>query len=280
MLEREAASLYRLLVAPVEPFLDSSRLLVLEPDSTFQGLPWSVLVDSHGRYLIERFALTVSPGLNYYRGLKFRPQFHPSDHALIASAASIRSFDSKLHPLPDVVYEGESVAKYFDNPDMLSDGRVTAHEIYNHFPGAVVFHFAGHANAEIGRTGLLVESANPSEQQPLETALFSPHDAEQLDLRSLRLAVLSACSTAQNERGLSDPNSFVRVFLRAGVPHVVATQWAVDSSTAADLVDGFYENLMNGETVPRALQTTICRLRHDPSRSHPYYWAVFSAYGN
>jgi CHAT domain-containing protein/tetratricopeptide (TPR) repeat protein len=277
----EAESLYRVLIAPLEPFLDASRLLVVEPDTFFEGFPWSALVDSRGSYFIDRFALTVSPGLSYFRRLKARPQFHATDHALIAFTSSIRNLDtSKFQPLPDVAVEGESVARYFTNPDILSGTQLTSKEIQNHIPGAVVFHFAGHANAEPGKSGLLVEAANPSTRQISGTSLFSPRDAERSDLNSVGLVVLSACATAKNERGLRDPNSFVRIFLRAGVPHVVASQWAADSHTTAGLMDAFYGNLMTGKTVPRALQAAICLVKNSVPRAHPYYWAVFSAYGN
>jgi CHAT domain-containing protein len=100
----------------------------------------------------------------------------------------------------------------------------------------------------------------------------------QLRLQSLQLAVLSACSTASGG-GSSGFDSVTDALLRAGVPHVVASRWAVDSAETRGFVEDFYHNALSGQTVSEATRLTSRKMLADPRTSHPYYWSAFAAYG-
>jgi CHAT domain-containing protein len=98
-------------------------------------------------------------------------------------------------------------------------------------------------------------------------------------LRHLQLVVLSACATAETEKAFTEPGTLVRSFLRAGVPHVVASRWPVDSHTTENVMVEFYSYLFEGLPVARALQQAANKVRVQPATSHPYYWAAFGSYG-
>src|SRR2546425_7826195 len=99
-------------------------------------------------------------------------------------------------------------------------------------------------------------------------------------LKHCRLAVFSACSTGTGERGgLVDPNSLVRAFLLARVPHVVASRWNVDSTATAAFMRSFYGTLLTPITTAGALQAAANQIRRRPDTAHPYYWAAFSLFG-
>lgn len=101
----------------------------------------------------------------------------------------------------------------------------------------------------------------------------------QLNLENLRLAVLSACSTASGSGSSSGINNVTDSFLRAGVPHVVASRWAVDSVATSAFVEDFYHNALSGQPISHALQQTAQKILANPRTSHPYYWSAFAAYG-
>jgi CHAT domain-containing protein len=101
----------------------------------------------------------------------------------------------------------------------------------------------------------------------------------QLHLQGLQLAVLSACSTASGSGGSGGFNSVTDALLRAGVPHVVASRWAVDSAETRGFVEDFYHNALSGQTVSDAIRLTSQKMLLNPSTAHPYYWAAFAAYG-
>lgn len=94
----------------------------------------------------------------------------------------------------------------------------------------------------------------------------------------LKLAVFSACGTAKTSE-LSDSDSLVTAFLRAGANNVVASRWNVDSMATADFVDLFYGSLLSGTSTAGALQNAAAAFRTMPERAHPYYWAAFAAFG-
>jgi CHAT domain-containing protein len=101
----------------------------------------------------------------------------------------------------------------------------------------------------------------------------------QLHLTNLQLAVLSACSTASGSGGSSGFESLADAFLRAGVPHVVASRWAVDSVETRGFVEDFYHNALSGQPVSEALRQTARKMMANPRTAHPYYWSAFSAFG-
>ncbi|MGH9395131.1 MAG: CHAT domain-containing protein, partial [Terriglobales bacterium] len=94
-----------------------------------------------------------------------------------------------------------------------------------------------------------------------------------------QLAVLAACATAAATRGLLDPHGWVRACLRAGVPRVVATRWAVDSASTARWSQAFYAAWRAGAPVARALQAAQNQIRSQPGTAAPFYWAAFAAFG-
>jgi CHAT domain-containing protein len=101
----------------------------------------------------------------------------------------------------------------------------------------------------------------------------------QIHPQSLQLAVLSACSTASGSGGSSGFDSVTDALLRAGVPHVVASRWAVDSAETRGFVQDFYHNALSGQTVSDAIRQTSQKMLLNPRTAHPYYWAAFAAYG-
>ena len=104
-----------------------------------------------------------------------------------------------------------------------------------------------------------------------------------LDLRDTDLVVLSACETGLVGFG-GKADEFVGLpggFLRAGVPVVVASLWAVDDTSTASLMAGFYHGLVKEELSPaRALrQAQLKFISRDYWRDRPYYWGAFRVLG-
>jgi len=58
-----------------------------------------------------------------------------------------------------------------------------------------------------------------------------------------------------------------------GAPACVATRWQVDDKATAQLVRGFYENLIKGMSKAKALQQAQLNLLKHKTYHRPYYWA-------
>lgn len=279
-LRQEGRDLYNWLLAPFEGQLEPGRLLIIEPDSVLIDVPWEALVDARGEYLDDRLAIVVSPGLGYWLNLRSAATISPDQTALVVGMPTLASrFASRFSPLPDANREAQSVASQFRHSRLLSGKEVTSLAIRQELPHSHVFHFAGHAVSGAIEGGLVVSSPDLADGNAGEPTLLSASQLDQAGLQQLQLVVLSACSTAETEKGFAEPNTLVRVFLRAGVPHVIASRWSVDSHTTEKTMAEFYSRLFGGLPVAQALQQAANKVRLQPATSHPYYWAAFGAYG-
>ena len=274
-LRRDARSLYAVLIAPVEQHLAPGRTLVIEADGWMARVPFEALLDSNDRYLIERAPVVHSLGQDSQARLRSDTGISSDLPALVVGSAA-SSVANGLIPLPDVADEADAVAHAFHSARVLKGGEATLSAVRNELPGAAVFHFAGHSLATPEKTGLMLEDGGRQANAP---RLLDAAAVRQLHLQTLQLAVLSACSTASGSGGSSGFNSVTDALLRAGVPHVVASRWTVDSVETRGFVEDFYHNALSGQPVSEALRQTVRKMLANPRTAHPYYWSAFSAYG-
>ncbi|MGZ4833292.1 MAG: CHAT domain-containing protein [Terriglobales bacterium] len=274
-LRRDARSLYEALIAPVEQHIAPGRTLVIEADGWLARVPFEALLDLHDHYLLERAAIVHSLGQDSQARLRSDSGITLDLPALVVGTSASSPADG-LVPLPDVAAEADTVARGFHSAVVLKGGEATLIAIRSELPGAAVFHFAGHALATSERTGLLLAGEDGQANVPhmMDAAMV-----RQLRLQRLQLAVLSACSTASGSGGSSGFSSVTDALLRAGVPHVVASRWAVDSVETRGFVEDFYRNALSGQPVSGALRQTSLKMLANPRTAHPYYWSAFSAYG-
>lgn len=272
---RDARSLYAALIAPIENDLAPGRTLVIEAEGWLARVPFEALLDSGGRYLVERGPVLHSLGENSQTTLSSDTRISAESKALVVGSAASSQAEG-LIPLPDVVAEAESVAGGFYSAHILKGREATLNSVRSELKNAQVFHFAGHALATPDGTGLLLEDEPGHSNRP---RLMDAAVVRQLHLQNLQLAVLSACSTGSDTTGSNGFNSITDALVRAGVLHVVASRWAVDSGASRRFIEDFYSNLLSGEPVSEAIRSTSLRVLANPQTSHPYYWSAFAAYG-
>ena len=106
-----------------------------------------------------------------------------------------------------------------------------------------------------------------------------------------RLVILSACDTAgggqldEGESGLSEGgealSGLARSFLYAGASGVLATEWKVDSASAASEVQDFLRQATtNGAPLSLSLGAAQRNLYSQAETAHPFYWAAFILVGD
>ncbi len=273
-LRTAARRLYQILVAPVADRIGPQQALIIEADERLSHVSFQALIDPTDHYLAENHALVYSPGLRYLANLPGDDTPITADTRALVVASAGGGTDLGLRPLSDTISEAQNVAQRFNNPLVLLEDSATILAVRDGLSHSGVFHFAGHAAYSEGRTGLQLVSAASDETSGVLDATSLRGNS----LPALQLAVLSACSTENGTRGRKlDAASLVGAFLRAGVPHVVATRWDVDSQASAALMVGFYDRLLSGESVSQALTSAEASVRQ--RYMHPYYWAAFDAFG-
>jgi CHAT domain-containing protein/tetratricopeptide (TPR) repeat protein len=268
---REAGrALYEILLAPVESYLASDRTLVIELDDGLGGLPVDALVDRRNHYIAERGPTVLSLGLYYRHDSTRRGPLTRGSTALVAAVPDSRTAqDLHLGSLPDAVPEAEMIGRDFPLARLLTGPSASIEGIRSRLPQSALFHFAGHALNSPRETGLL-----------LSDGLLTASSLDQKSLRAMELAVFSGCGTQYGSNGqLRDSDSLVRVFLRAGVPHVVASRWSVDSSASREFMESFYRNLLEGNPVELAANRAEAEVRSHSETSHPFYWSAFAVFG-
>jgi len=247
---------------------------VIEAEGWLARVPFEALLDANDRYLIERVSMVHSLGQDSQARLHNDTGISGDLAALVVGSTASSAGDG-LIPLPDVAAEVDAVARGFHSAHVLKGGEATLNAVRSELPGAAVFHFTGHSVAAPQRSGLLLEGDGHANTP----RLIDANVVRQLHLQSLQLAVLSACSTATGSAGSSGFDSVTDAFLRAGVPHVVASRWDVDSGETRRFVQDFYGNALSGQSVSDAIRLTSRNLLANPRTSHPYYWSAFAAYG-
>jgi CHAT domain-containing protein/cytochrome c-type biogenesis protein CcmH/NrfG len=274
VLRLAARSLYDLLVAPVAGRLVPDRAIVFEPDDILAELPWSALINPEFHYLAEQTPIVVAPGLYRQMRLRTSEPMTAETPALVVSVSTVP--EDGLAPLPDADIEAQTVATTFPSARKLRGGDATLSAIRREIRGVRLFHFAGHALALPQRSGLVLAELDPRSQLPrlIGVDSFTPNE-----ISTLQLAVLSACDSGAEKQFDSGTESLVESFLRAGVPHVIATRWSVDSLEASELMKFFYSNLVAGSDVAIAMHSAQLALASRPATAHPFYWAAFELQG-
>ncbi len=279
-LRRDGQVLYSLLIAPVEEWLDPHRTLVIEANGFLDRTPFEALIDANGHYLIERAAIVHSPGL--YAEARMRPEaeISPDLPTLVVSSAA-SSPDVGLFTIPNVSAAADAVAARFRSPRVLKGQEATLSAVTSALPGAAIFHFAGHALTIPSHSGLMLVGppVPPEDTKNGRAVLLDARTVRSLDLRNLRLAVLAACNSDAGDGGSRGFDSVAGAFQDSGVPHVVASRWAVDAVESTAFMDSFYSSLLSGGPVSQATRETAIKMLQNQQTAHPYHWAAFAAYG-
>jgi CHAT domain-containing protein/tetratricopeptide (TPR) repeat protein len=273
-LRRDSRGLYDLLISPVEQHLDPKRTLVIEAEGWVARVPFEVLLDSNHQYLVERGAIVHSQGLYWDELLRGDDRISADSPALIVASTAA---PQGAFPPVGVREQAEAVARNFRNARLLLNREVALDAVKEGLRIPVVFNFSGHSLVSSDSPGLMMEDSDP---RTGKRRLLGADSLGRLEMSHLQLAVLSACSTADGSAGDSSQfGSIADAFLRSGVPHVVASRWAVDAVETRGFVEDFYRNLLSGISVSEAVRLASRRMLSNPRTAHPYYWSAFAAYG-
>ncbi|HEY6250151.1 MAG TPA: CHAT domain-containing protein [Candidatus Angelobacter sp.] len=271
----DSRELYQILIAPIEAKLPAGALLVLETDEELSMIPFEVLTNGGDHNLGERFPLVYSPGTGFRRHLRPMPRFTANTAVLVVGDPELAPhWKSELGPLPSARAEAEMITGFFPRSVLLTGRDATNAAIMLRLPNMEIFHFAGHSIRTGGGAALLLAQriGSADGHDELTVASFSSNS-----LRTLRLAVLSACATAA--QGENNAEDLAQAFLAAGVPEVIVTRWPVASTMALDMMRDLYQQLLLGNSPALALKQVLEASHRRNTRVRPYAWATFMLWG-
>jgi CHAT domain-containing protein/tetratricopeptide (TPR) repeat protein len=290
----------RALLDPAQGELDTAvtRLIVV-PDGPLHRVPWDLLRLSDGRYVVQRYAVSVAPSAAILAALWRHPRAgtaapdHPAPllafgdptfareaqvGPAIAQAQTYGVLDS-AEGLPRLAASGREarlVSRYSPEAAVRLRSAASARFLkQTSLERFRVIHFATHAVVDERSAARTVLALAPDGG---DNGLVGPGDLAALRLDA-DLVVLSACRTAggvlvegEGVQGLTAP------LIQAGARSVVASQWRIADNSTVTFIQAFYEALARGLPVGDALRAAkLDALRRG---APPREWAAFTIVGD
>ncbi|MDJ1170371.1 CHAT domain-containing protein [Roseofilum sp. BLCC_M154] len=262
---------------------DQIKTLVFVLDGQLRNLPMATLYDGE-KYLIEKYALAVAPGLNLLApGSLNSLDLRILPGGLAQKAPSFDLVHARLNPLSNALSELESIAQLFENQTpVVLDESFTVEVIKSYFANVYysIFHWVTHGQF----------SSNPEEtfiltwNERLGVNQLNELIQSQAEFSSepIELLVLSACETAEGDNRAA--LGLAGVSIRAGSRSTVATLWKVDDRATSEFMSQFYQEMIeNKKTKAEALKTvqeSFLSGEKGEALRDPRFWAAFVLIGH
>jgi CHAT domain-containing protein len=283
--KQDSRALFDILISPLETLLRGARTVVLVLDEELYNLPFAALLDPAGRYLIERYALAVSPSASLY--IRARSRGEQRAAFPLRSVLSLGDPDldrQVLQNLPRLAKareEAVQITRLYPESAVRLGADATRQAFLAGLATYDIVHFAGHAVVNPIEPASSFLALAPS-MSGRDSGILYVHDLYGVPSPVSRLVVLSACSTAWGDARLGEGVAGIaRPFLSAGVPAVVGSFWQVDDYVGAALFVRFYRRLRAGLQISEALRQAQIEMlsSSDSQLSDESSWAGFQVFG-
>lgn len=289
--------LYDLLIKPAELQLQGKTTICVIPDGVLWEMPFQAMQPRQGHYLIEDYAIYYAPSLTVLAEInrkgKDAKAVLPSLLAFgnpiiggetIAQLQEVKRGES-FAPLPEAATEVRNLARIFgpQRSKVFIGTQADESSFRVLAPAYQAIHFATHGvldNRHPLYSYLLLAKTGEDDDGLLEA-----REIMNLNLGA-DLVVLSACETARGRIGAGEGVVGMSwAFFAAGCRTMVATQWEINSASAAELMVKFYQRLLpvtekEKTTKAHALRQAAIELMQDRRYRHPAYWAGFIMVGS
>jgi CHAT domain-containing protein len=270
----QAKQLYDWLIKPLEPLFAHSKIdtLVFIPDGALRNIPMGALHDGQ-KYLIEKFAVAVTPGLTL-----MEPQPFKKENIQMA-ANGLSDAVQGFAPLTYVPEELSSLKKLFGGSALMNKEFIkpNVQKEFSQENSYSIVHIAshGHFDSDAKKTFVLTFDGKLTLDE-LEQ-LIRP---AQLRDKPVELLTLSACQTAAGDDRAA--LGLAGIAIKAGARSAFATLWFVNDESSARLVADFYTQLRDHPDISKAkaLQAAQIKILADQRYAHPCYWAPYLIIGN
>ncbi|MEM8638953.1 MAG: CHAT domain-containing protein [Cyanobacteria bacterium P01_G01_bin.54] len=267
--------LYQTLIAPLREHLQTPNLGII-PHSVLHYVPFAALTDGE-HYLCEDYTLFSLPSASVLRFLARSHQKQRTGEVLLMGNPTTRAGS-----LDGAQVEVEAIAAQW-NATAYTEAQATEARFWQAAPTAEIIHLAAHGKFNLAQPLFSVVhlARSPEQDGDLEV-----HELYNLNLDAARLVVLSACETQATQLTSSESRqkpgdeivALNRSFLFAGSPTVLATLKAVGDDTTQKLMVRFYDQLQNGVSKAKALQTAMLALKEQDIS--PYRWGIYVLTGD
>lgn len=270
--------LYSLLIEPVRDVLPREKgLLTIVPYGPLHALPFHALYDGT-HYLIEDYQIHYLPAAGLLK--------MPDEVEQVVGEEKDLTFPSVAMRLPLIfgysgrgqlqraIVEAKTLAALLQGCCYLED-EATISRLIEEASGSPIIHLATHGYSRLDAPNFW--------SMLLADGRFNAIDTFALDLQACELVTLSGCETGLALSGGGDEQlGLGRAFLAAGADSLVMSLWSVEDDSTRELMQHFYEHLLNAESKSEALRAAQRHLleRTSSPYTHPFYWAAFRLVGD
>jgi CHAT domain-containing protein/Tfp pilus assembly protein PilF len=265
-----SAQLYNSAVKPVWDKIKNLEKLLIIPDDELNNLPFEVLQDENGKFLLEKFTIQYQYSTALLRdNLKIKT---PNKGSLA------------MAPFADKGYGVFSKLEYSKNEienlegSILIDNAATKKSFLAAADKFGILHLATHTivNDTIPERSLI--AFYPVAGSPQDENNLYVQEIYNLKLDSTRLVILSACETGTGQLAKGEGlMSLARAFTYAGCPNIIASLWKADDKSTAWIIQRFYHYLQRGTDAAGSLQKAKLDYIRSPDIEKrfktPNYWA-------
>lgn len=247
------ALLYVTLLGTHAEQLRSVGQLDVSVDELLADVPISALPVDDSTLVVDRLAVRMLAAANVRRGGATTAKIARHGPLVVRNPEWRAEQHPDLDRLRFADEEGDAVRSEYPDGLLLAGTTATPALVRDAMRSFDVVHFAGHArvNTEVPGASHLVLSAVDS----ADDGLLFASELSQMDLRHVRVAVLSSCGRpALSSRSHDAANGLTLALLDAGVASVVSGLWEVDDEVAAQLMVKFHAALRNGSAPHVALR--------------------------
>ena len=302
-----AQEAYETILGPCKDRIKGKNLVIV-PGGPLGLLPFELLVDDDGKYLVESHRIRYAPSLTALHLIKLwkekrsapkMPLFAVGDpnYDQVAAQGRVNVARRGNDVLSDLawregreegfkrlIHSGYEVAQiaellgakkeYVLTGDVATEAKVK--DAKDRLAQARYVHFATHGilGLDKGKQPALVLGQTNGQS---EDGLLELNEIANLKLNA-DLVVLSACRTGQGrlQRG-EGVSGLARMFIYAGTKGVVCSLWSVDDRETANLMVSMYRHLQKEQPAADALRAA--QLEMIQAGKGPLYWAPFILIG-
>lgn len=270
--------MYKFLIKPIVDSMPGK--IVIIPDGAIGYVPFEMLKDETGSYLLEKSTISYSFEYiteEYQNDIKIKKWeiFCLAPEYEINTEVMPDSVRGSLGPLPYAKKEVENISQLYEGYALISQSAIKEEWLTN-MTDSRIFHYAGHAIIR-GEKAHLALTANDFEKEQLS--------GEEIGLlhNSWDLVVLSACETGLGKMEEGEGiRSLGRNFMESGARATIISLWNVNDKSTATIMSDFYRHLREGIDKDEALRLSkLNYIKNTSNKSnHPFYWAAFIPAGD
>lgn len=287
--------LYAWLIYPVEKYLTNTQIVGIVPFQILHFVPFGTLIRNQETedpdYFIEQYAVFALPSLSMLPVVRDR-SLHNAQQAASKQRRYFLGMANTTEDLPGAEEEIATILKQFPESQGYTGSDATKQQLFEEAGNYTIIHLATHGVFD--------------KQHPMFSYLEFAYDAylyarEIFGLElTCSLVTLSGCETLLPQQiDVQDIHTlvsgdelvgFIRAFMYAGSPSILASLWRVNDRATQQLMSTFYQKLATfgkaralqqaAQMVMRSSLQIGRRKKREIPLQHPFFWSSFVLIGD